>query len=127
MGKATGFLEYERKMNGDIPPEERVLNFEEFHTYLEEGQRKCQAARCMDCGVPMCQSAIRLKGMVTGCPLHNFIPEWNDARGPGNDSRRKVCRTGIVPPDRIYNKQRHPFRQNEDRNPSQDRQTLRTF
>ena len=33
----------------------------------------------MNCGVPMCQSAIRLAGMVTGCPLHNYIPEWNDS------------------------------------------------
>ena len=32
----------------------------------------------MDCGVPYCQSALKLKGMVTGCPLHNLIPEWND-------------------------------------------------
>ena len=41
-------------------------------------ERKEQGARCMNCGVPMCQSAMRLSGMVTGCPLHNMIPEWND-------------------------------------------------
>ena len=78
MGKATGFLEYERKNNGDIPVRERVLNFKEFHTPLSEGERREQAARCMNCGVPLCQSAMKLSGMVTGCPLHNLIPEWND-------------------------------------------------
>lgn len=79
MGKDTGFIEYKREANGDIPPLERIKNFKEFHSYLNDGERKNQAARCMNCGVPMCQSALRLKGMVTGCPLHNFIPEWNDA------------------------------------------------
>lgn len=79
MGKDTGFIEYGREVNGDIPPLERIKNFNEFHFYLNDNARKNQAARCMNCGVPMCQSALRLKGMVTGCPLHNFIPEWNDA------------------------------------------------
>ena len=79
MGKNTGFMEYKRTNNVDIPPKERICNFEEFHLPLDENARRTQAARCMDCGVPMCQSAIRLKGMVTGCPLHNYIPEWNDA------------------------------------------------
>ena len=79
MGKNTGFLEYSRRNNDTIVPNLRAANFSEFHTQLSEEDRKKQAARCMDCGVPMCQSAIRLNGMVTGCPLHNFIPEWNDA------------------------------------------------
>lgn len=79
MGKNDGFMIYERKTNGDVPPKNRVTNFKEFHTYLNEEERRKQAARCMNCGVPMCQSAIKLAGMVTGCPLHNFIPEWNDA------------------------------------------------
>ena len=79
MGKNDGFLLYERKNNGDIPPLKRIENFKEFHTYLDDEERRKQAARCMNCGVPMCQSAIKLAGMVTGCPLHNFIPEWNDA------------------------------------------------
>ena len=79
MGKATGFMDYSRKANGDVPPMERIENFNEFHFYLDEKSRKNQAARCMNCGVPMCQSALKLSGMVTGCPLHNLIPEWNDA------------------------------------------------
>lgn len=79
MGKPTGFLDYERIENGNVPPMERIENFKEFHPKLDEAARRCQAGRCMNCGVPMCGSAIKLAGMVTGCPLHNFIPEWNDA------------------------------------------------
>ena len=79
MGKATGFLEYRRVENGNFPPLERITNFREFHPALDDEKRREQAGRCMNCGVPMCQSAIRLAGMVTGCPLHNYIPEWNDA------------------------------------------------
>ena len=78
MGKATGFLEYDRHEDSWVTEEKRITGFEEFHNHLNEEERRCQAARCMDCGVPMCQSAICLKGMVTGCPLHNVIPEWND-------------------------------------------------
>ena len=78
MGKATGFLEYDRHEDPWVSEEKRITGFEEFHNHLNEEERRCQAARCMDCGVPMCQSAICLKGMVTGCPLHNVIPEWND-------------------------------------------------
>lgn len=79
MGKTTGFLDFERTENRNVSPIERISNFKEFHPFLDEKERREQAARCMNCGVPMCQSAIELGGMVTGCPLHNFIPEWNEA------------------------------------------------
>ena len=79
MAKPTGFMDYKRIENGNVPPLERINNFKEFHPKLDEKARREQAARCMNCGVPMCQSAIKLAGMVTGCPLHNYIPEWNDA------------------------------------------------
>ena len=85
MGKDTGFLEYSRKNNRDIPPEERIGNFEEFHKALNRDERMEQAARCMECGVPFCQSAMELSGMVTGCPLHNLIPEWNDELYKGHE------------------------------------------
>lgn len=63
--------------NRTISPQERILNFDEFHKPLEHDVRIEQAGRCMNCGVPFCQSAMNLSGMVTGCPLHNLIPEWN--------------------------------------------------
>lgn len=78
MGKPNGFLEYQRKDNPWRPSQERILDFQEFKMALDEQTRREQAARCMNCGVPFCQSAIELKGRVTGCPLHNLIPEWND-------------------------------------------------
>ena len=78
MGKATGFLDYARQDDRIVPVSERILTFDEFHTPLDEEARIEQAGRCMNCGVPFCQSAMKLNGMVTGCPLHNLIPEWND-------------------------------------------------
>ncbi len=78
MGKMDGFLLYDRQDNNTVSPLERIKNFDEFHVQISDDERKKQAARCMDCGVPYCQSALKLKGMVTGCPLHNLIPEWND-------------------------------------------------
>ena len=99
MGKNDGFLLYERKNNGDIPPLKRIENFKEFHTYLDDEERRTQASRCMNCGVPMCQSAIKLAGMVTGCPLHNFIPEWNDAlyKGQYDMAAWRLLKTSSFP------------------------------
>ena len=84
MGKTTGFLEYQRQENTTVPPAERLKTFREFHVPLTEAERRCQSARCMDCGAPFCQSGMVLAGMVTGCPLHNLIPEWNHEVYSGN-------------------------------------------
>lgn len=78
MGKPTGFLDYERKSSQAIEPKERIANFNEFHIPLSEEERTEQAARCMNCGVPFCQSGMMIGGMASGCPLNNLIPEWND-------------------------------------------------
>lgn len=71
MGKPTGFLEYERRERPSAAPRERLAGFGEFHGGLTAAVRREQGARCMNCGVPFCQSEY-------GCPLHNLIPEWND-------------------------------------------------
>ena len=84
MGKPTGFLDYERVSNPSVEPKNRIKDFSEFHPPLNKEDRQTQAARCMNCGVPFCQSAMRLNGMVSGCPLHNLIPEWNDEIYNGN-------------------------------------------
>ncbi len=78
MGKPTGFLDFERNDNTAVQPLERIKNYNEFHEPLSEEQRKLQAARCMDCGVPFCQNGKMMRGMISGCPLNNLIPEWND-------------------------------------------------
>ena len=78
MGKPTGFMEYERKDAYVVPENERIGNFEEFHTTPDVKDQQIQAARCMDCGVPFCQAGALIAGMASGCPLHNLIPETND-------------------------------------------------
>lgn len=70
MGKVTGFFEYERVSPSKQEPAERLAHYNEFVNPLSAEQLNTQAARCMDCGVPFCQS---------GCPLGNVIPEFNDA------------------------------------------------
>lgn len=78
MGKPTGFLEIDRQVSKEIEPKQRIQNFNEFHKHLSKDKQACQGARCMDCGVPFCQSGKELEGAVSGCPLNNLIPEWND-------------------------------------------------
>lgn len=85
MDQKFGFLQYERESDPIVPASERLESFKEFHRPLEIEKRRKQAARCMHCGVPYCQSAITLKGMTTGCPLHNLIPEWNEELFHEND------------------------------------------
>ncbi|BDD04145.1 glutamate synthase subunit beta [Aureibacter tunicatorum] len=70
MGKPTGFQEYKRELPSKVDPLTRVKNYKEFYLEFSEEKIQCQAARCMDCGVPFCHS---------GCPLGNIIPEFNDA------------------------------------------------
>lgn len=84
MGKPTGFMEYSRKNNPAVAPVERIKNFNEFHPTLAKLDRQIQGARCMNCGIPFCQSGMTINGMVSGCPLHNLIPEWNDEIYNGN-------------------------------------------
>ena len=69
MGKPTGFLEYQRLSEASISPAERVKNYHEFVLHLSDTEAKQQGARCMDCGIPFCQ---------TGCPVNNIIPDFND-------------------------------------------------
>lgn len=99
MGKNDGFMIYKRVEDSWIEPSSRIKNFKEFHNHLDDKERREQAARCMNCGVPMCQSAIRLAGMVTGCPLHNFIPEWNDAlyKGQYDMAAWRLLKTSSFP------------------------------
>ena len=78
MGKPTGFIEYLRELPVDRTPTERVRDWNEFHHHMEEKHLRQQGARCMDCGVPFCQTGKLLSGMASGCPVNNLIPEWND-------------------------------------------------
>src|SRR3954465_3909001 len=92
MGKPTGFKEYPRKTVPYRDPLARVGDFLEIFTPPAEEHLKNQGARCMDCGVPFCQSA-------TGCPIDNLIPEWNDLvyRGRWKDALDRLHKTNNFP------------------------------
>ncbi len=84
MGKPTGFLEFDRNETRAYSVQERIKNYNEFHESLSPEERRNQAARCMECGVPFCQSGMNIGGMISGCPLNNLIPEFNDLIYRGN-------------------------------------------
>jgi glutamate synthase (NADPH/NADH) small chain len=69
MGKITGFLEFQRLSEAAEAPQSRLHHYREFVGHLSDAEAKQQGARCMDCGIPFCQS---------GCPVNNIIPDWND-------------------------------------------------
>jgi glutamate synthase (NADPH) small chain len=78
MGKLLGFLEYDRCLPTDRDPLERLNDWNEIHQTLPPEGQKEQAARCMYCGIPFCHTGLMIGGAVSGCPLNNLIPEWND-------------------------------------------------
>jgi len=92
MGKPTGFMEFVRDTVRDREPLERIKDFDEFHLPLMEDERRQQGARCMDCGIPFCQSE-------SGCPIDNLIPEWNDLvfHGRWRDALDRLHRTNNFP------------------------------
>jgi len=92
VGKPTGFMEFDRQKVSWRKPEERSKDFKEFQVALDEEERVNQGARCMDCGVPFCQSSY-------GCPVHNIIPEWNDMvyQGRWEEAFYRLRRTNNFP------------------------------
>jgi glutamate synthase (NADPH) small chain len=80
MGKITGFLEYQRLQEAAEDKDARKKHYREFVLHLSDDQAKIQGARCMDCGTPFCMS---------GCPVNNIIPDWNDLVYQG-DWRRAI-------------------------------------
>ncbi|OOM06762.1 glutamate synthase subunit beta [Clostridium saccharobutylicum] len=99
MGKPTGFLEYDREVGRNREPKERLKDYKEFHQRLPLEKQCIQGARCMDCGVPFCQAGVLFSGMVSGCPLHNLIPEWNDLvyRGKWELAYERLNKTNPFP------------------------------
>ncbi len=77
MGNPDGFLKYQRRDAKAVPVSERIRHYNEFHTPLSEKEQKTQGERCMNCGVPFCQSGMKIGNMLSGCPLNNLVPEWN--------------------------------------------------
>jgi glutamate synthase (NADPH/NADH) small chain len=99
MGKPTGFIEYLRELPVDRTPVERVHDWDEFHHHMEEKHLRQQGARCMDCGVPFCNTGKLISGMASGCPVNNLIPEWNDLvyRGLWREALERLQLTNNFP------------------------------
>ena len=92
MGKPTGFLEIARIENPYRDAEARLHDYGDLHVAQPADARRAQASRCMNCGVPFCQSDF-------GCPLHNLIPEWNDLlyRGREREALQRLLTTAPFP------------------------------
>ena len=90
MGNPKGFIEIERKEGGYRPVNERIFDYGEVEQTLNENDRKDQASRCMDCGVPFCHSS---------CPVESNIPEWQDAvyRGKWDEAYVLLSATNSFP------------------------------
>ncbi|QMU55991.1 MAG: glutamate synthase small subunit [Candidatus Mycalebacterium zealandia] len=99
MGNPTGFMRYDRRLGKDRDPSKRIADWGEFHGHLSEKDLGVQGSRCMDCGVPFCQTGDMLAGMATGCPIHNLIPEWNDLiyRGRWREALDRLHKTNNFP------------------------------
>jgi NAD(P)H-dependent glutamate synthase small subunit len=92
MGKPTGFMEYPKKSVPYRDATERLGDFREIFGTAPEEHLRNQGARCMDCGVPFCQSE-------NGCPVDNLIPEWNDLvyNGRWRDALERLHKTNNFP------------------------------
>lgn len=92
MGKITGFKEVARKTEPYRDPMLRLVDYDELYSEHNDAHLKSQSSRCMDCGVPFCQS-------ITGCPVDNLIPEWNDLvyKGRWKDAIHRLHKTNNFP------------------------------
>ena len=92
LDKTRGFMKYKRLGEAYRPPRKRTKDWKEISTRLTESELKYQSARCMDCGVPFCQSD-------TGCPISNVIPKWNDLifKGQWQDALNRLLLTNNFP------------------------------
>jgi len=99
MGKPTGFIEYLREAPSEIPPSDRIKNWDEFHLHMPDEKLRNQGARCMDCGTPFCHTGNLVSGMASGCPINNLIPEWNDLvyRGLWREALDRLHKTNNFP------------------------------
>jgi len=92
MGKPTGFKEFDRKTEPYRNAMARLVDFKEIYTDHDDAHLATQGARCMDCGVPFCQSD-------EGCPVYNLIPEWNDLvyKGRWKEALNRLHKTNNFP------------------------------
>ncbi len=101
MADPNGFLKYDRKDDPMRPISERIKDFNIMELDLDDADRRQQAARCMNCGIPFCHHGLFYAGnrAVSGCPNDNLIPEWNDMVYENEDKRafERLTRTNYLP------------------------------
>jgi len=92
LDKMRGFMKYKRLGEAYRPPRKRTKDWKEISSRLTESELKYQSARCMDCGIPFCQSD-------SGCPISNIIPKWNDLvfKGQWQDALNRLLLTNNFP------------------------------
>ncbi|OMH26274.1 glutamate synthase subunit beta [Motiliproteus sp. MSK22-1] len=100
MGNPTGFLSVDRDLPQARDAAERLIDWQEVYQPMAESKIQEQASRCMDCGVPFCQSGeSKYAPAVAGCPVNNIIPEWNDLvyRGRWKEALQTLHKTNNFP------------------------------
>lgn len=92
-------MEFDRQTTPSRKPEKRIEDWEEFHLKMPEEDLRKQGARCMDCGIPFCQTGSNWEGKSLGCPVYNLIPEWNDLvyRGKWKEALHRLHKTNNFP------------------------------
>ncbi|MCI1934197.1 MAG: glutamate synthase subunit beta [Atopobiaceae bacterium] len=100
MGKSGAYLEIDRHSHDERNVRETLHDYDEFALPLSLEEQREQASRCMMCGVAFCQTGVSFgRARVSGCPLHNLIPEWNDLvwRGLWHDAAARMALTNPFP------------------------------
>lgn len=99
MGEFKGFMKHQRKSQSEEDLKARVSNYEAFqHRFCNEDAQE-QGARCMECGTPFCQTGVGVGKETVGCPIGNYIPEWNDLvyKGQFKEAYRRLSETNNFP------------------------------
>ena len=99
MGNPKGFLTIARSKISEMKPKERIRNWSEYTERLSDKKLAEQGERCMDCGTPFCHMGIEIRGVASGCPIQNVIPEWNDLvyRGKWQEALNRLHLTNNFP------------------------------
>ncbi|UEX89991.1 glutamate synthase subunit beta [Staphylococcus ratti] len=99
MGEFKGFMKYPRQKLNELSLTERIKNFDAYQSRFSNEDAQQQGARCMDCGTPFCQTGVQIERETLGCPLGNYIPEWNDLvyRGDFKTAYERLSETNNFP------------------------------
>lgn len=99
MGEFKGFMKYDKQKLAEMPLETRIHHYEAYQSRFSQEDAQQQGARCMDCGTPFCQVGEMVERETVGCPLGNYIPEWNDLvyRGDFKAAYERLAETNNFP------------------------------